>query len=321
MENNTRHEDRDPALNGQEIGNRIAREFLAEQRQARRWGIAFKIFIALYLLAFFIIYSAGKFEDVGSASLGGHTALVDVRGIIADTSEANADDVGHGLRQAFEDDNTRGVIIRINSPGGSPVQAGHINDEIRRLKALYPAVPVYAVISDICASGGYYVAVAADHIYADKASLVGSIGVIMAGFGFVDAIEKLGIERRLQHAGENKAMLDPFSPLREEETAHLDTLLDDVYQQFVAVVKQGRGARLAADDDTLFSGLIWSGEQSVALGLVDGLGSPDYVARELIGAEEIIDFTHSDTWLERFAAEVGTAIYNRVEQSSYFQLK
>lgn len=289
----------------QTLVNRIAREFLAEQRRARRWNIAFRLFIALVVVIFMAVYMVDRMDiSPGSLSVGKHTALINVQGIIAAGEQARADYVTASLRAAYEDSNTAGIIIRINSPGGSPVQAGHVNDEINRLKNEYPEIPVYAVLGDLCASGGYYVAVAADRIYADKASLVGSIGVIMTGFGFVDALNKLGIERRVYHAGEHKAFLDPFSPQRDADLQHLDRLLNDIYQQFVETVKKGRGERLS-DDERIFSGLIWTGEQSLELGLVDELGNTDYVAREVIGAEEIVDFTYQDTFLEQFSRGLG----------------
>ena len=237
-----------------------------------------------------------------------HTALIDIYGVIAANTEARADYIVSGLRRAFEDSNTQGVILRINSPGGSPVQAGYVNDEIKRLRAEHPDIPLYAVISDVCASGGYYIAAAADEIYANKASVVGSIGVIMAGFGFVDAIEKLGVERRILHAGDNKGFMDPFQPLKIDEQAHVQGLLDEIHQQFIDVVKQGRGERLI-NDEKLFSGLIWTGQESIELGLVDGLASASQVARDIIGAEDIIDFTRRENYLDRFAKSIGSAIY------------
>ena len=295
----------------QTLVNQIAREFLAEQRRARRWNIAFRLFIALFLTVFLAIYLVSR-TDISPGDLkdGKHTALVDVQGIIAGGEPAGADYVNASLRAAYEDDNTAGIIIRINSPGGSPVQAGYVNDEITRLKNEHPDIPVYAVIGDLCASGGYYIAVAANRIYADKASLVGSIGVIASSFGFVDAIDKLGIERRVYHAGRHKAFLDPFSPEQDDELEHIDQLLDGIYQQFVQVVREGRGERLA-EDEKIFSGLIWTGEQSVELGLVDELGNADYVAREVIGAEDIVDFTYQDTLLDQFSRAVGTLSTNR----------
>ena len=294
----------------QNLVNRIAREFLAEQRRARRWGIAFKLFAAVVVSVLLVVYLSDS-TDITPGSLDGgkHAALIDIHGIIAAAEPAGADYVTASLRSAYEDGNTAGIILRINSPGGSPVQAGYVNDEINRLKSEHPDIPVYAVIGDLCASGGYYIAVAADEIYADKASLVGSIGVVMAGFGFVDTLNKLGMERRVYHAGDNKAFLDPFAPQRDEEVAHLDSLLDGVYRQFVEIVKQGRGERLA-DDARIFSGLLWTGEQSLDLGLVDGLGNADYVAREVIGTDDIVDFTYRDTLLEQFSKELGALFRN-----------
>jgi protease IV len=287
----------------QALVNKIATEAITEQRRARRWGVFFKLFMVGYVSIFTISYLVGGWNGV---SVGGdkHTALIDISGVISADSPANADYIATGLRAAFEDKNTAGIILRINSPGGSPVQAGYVNDEIYRLRKEYPDMPFYSVITDICASGGYYIAAAADKIYADKASLVGSIGVIMSGFGFVDTIEKLGVERRLLHAGENKGFLDPFSPLKSEEVDHVETLLADIHEQFVEVVKKGRGDKLV-QDEKLFSGLIWTGEQSIALGLVDALGSPGYVAREVIGAEDIVDFTKRETVLDQFASQIG----------------
>ena len=301
----------------QTLVNQIAREFLAEQRRARRWNIAFKLFIALFLAIFLVVYLVDK-TDISPGSLkdGKHTALIDIQGIISSGEQARTDFVTASLRAAYEDSNTAGIIIRINSPGGSPVQAGHVNDEIKRLKNAHPDIPVYAVIGDLCASGGYYIAVAADRIYADKASLVGSIGVIMASFGFVDAIGKLGIERRVYHAGEHKAFMDPFAPEQDEDVVHVDELLDGIYQQFVQVVREGRGDRLV-EDEKIFSGLVWTGEQSVELGLVDELGNADYVAREVIGAEDIVDFTYEETFLDQFSRTFETLFTNPVRQAYY----
>ncbi|MCY4211977.1 MAG: S49 family peptidase [Gammaproteobacteria bacterium] len=296
----------------QDLVNGIAREFLAERRRARRWGIVFKLFGAGVVTILLVIFLSDG-ADISGARLDGaeHTALIDIQGVIANSEPAGADYVTASLRAAYEDGKTAGIILRINSPGGSPVQAGYVNDEINRLKSEHPDIPVYAVIGDLCASGGYYIAVAADQIYADKASLVGSIGVVMGGFGFVDTLNKLGMERRVYHAGANKAFLDPFQPAQDEEVSHVNTLLDNVYQQFVETVKQGRGDRLSADE-RIFSGLIWTGEQSLALGLIDGLGNADYVARELIGAEDIVDFTYRDTLLEQFSKELGALFRNSV---------
>jgi len=292
----------------QKLASEVAREFLKEQKRNRRWGIFFKSLFALYLLGFIAIYMAGQTGiEPGSLGSRNHTALIEIKGAIGADSMASADNIVSGLRAAFRDKNTVGVILRINSPGGSPVQAGYVNDEIFRLKDKHPDIPVYAVISDMCASGGYYIASAADWIYADKASLVGSIGVVMSGFGFVEAIDKLGIERRVRHAGENKDFMDPFTPLREDDVAHLDSMLDDIYEQFKSVVRKGRGDRLK-NDDRIFSGLIWTGEQALELGLVDGLASSSYVAREVIGAEDIVNFSYKPSYLDRFARSLGAAV-------------
>ena len=285
--------------------NRLAFASLIEQRRTRRWNIAFKAALLLYLFTLLIVYLP---EDVfSSAARGQHTALVEVRGIIADNSDASADRVITGLRAAFEDENTAGVIMRINSPGGSPVQASYINDEVRRLREEHPEIPLYAVITDIGASGGYFVATSADKIYANRSSIVGSIGVLMNGFGFVDTMDKLGVERRLLTAGEHKGFLDPFSPTKSEEIAHVQQMLDEIHRHFIDAVKLGRGDRLA-DDAELFSGLVWSGEECVTLGLVDALGSSSYVAREVIGAEEIVDFTPGRSYLEQIAERIGAAM-------------
>ncbi len=300
----------------QSIVNELARELLVEHRRNRRWGIFFKALFALYILAFFIIYLVNN-TQLGTLSSEKHTALVEINGIISSTSDARADFVVTGLRRAFENEQTKGVILRINSPGGSPVQAGYINDEIKRLRGEYPDIPVYAVISDMCASGGYYIAAAADEIYANKASIVGSIGVVMAGFGFTEAIDKLGIERRLLHAGDNKGFMDPFQPLKADEQQHVQTMLDDIHQQFIDVVKSGRGNKLAADEK-IFSGLVWTGEESIKLGLVDGLASASQVARDIIGAEDIIDFTRHENYLDRFARQMGASLVNAISEWKIF---
>lgn len=301
----------------QSLVNGLAKEVLSEQRRNRRWGIFFKILLVLYLSTFLIIYAV-KNTEIGSFSSDKHTALIEINGVIAANTEARADYIVTGLRKAFEDENTQGVILRINSPGGSPVQAGYINDEIIRLREKHPDIPVYAVISDMCASGGYYIAAAADKIYANKASIVGSIGVIMAGFGFVDTIEKLGVERRLLHAGDNKGFMDPFQPLKSGEATHVQGLLNEIHQQFIDVVKNGRGDRLI-DDEKLFSGLIWSGQESIKLGLVDELASASQVARDVIGAEDIVDFTKRENYLDRFAKQMGSAMLQSVTDSIRLQ--
>lgn len=282
---------------------------LQEQKKARQWGIFFKTltFAYLFLLLFLV---AGWFR-APEVPLGKHTALVELRGVLSEGGDTYADRVNAGLREAFRDKNTKGVILLINSPGGSPVQAGYINDEIRRLRAKYPNIPLYAVVEDICASGGYYVAVAADKIFVDKASIVGSIGVLMDGFGFTGAMEKLGVERRLLTAGQNKGFLDPFSPINPAQKEYALKMLEEVHRQFINVVRQGRGKRLKESPD-IFSGLIWSGERSVQLGLADALGSADYVAREVIGAENIVDFTPQEGLAERLAKRFGAAMAKAV---------
>lgn len=285
---------------------RFAYDVLREQRAARRWGIFFKLALLAYLFGI-VVFSWRGAEPGAFVTADGITALVDVQGLIAAEMPAGADSVVTGLRAAFKDERTKGVVIRINSPGGSPVQSGYINDEIHRLKKKHPKIPVYAVIQDICASGGYYVAVAADEIYADKASIVGSIGVRMDGFGFVEALDKLGVERRLLTAGEHKGFLDPFSPLKQDEVAHVSGLLSEIHQQFINTVKRGRGDRLKADAD-LFNGFVWSGERGLELGLVDALGSASFVAREIIRAEEIVDFTPKQHVLEQLGRRFGAQV-------------
>lgn len=291
---------------------KLAHAGLEEQRRSRRWGIFFKLMGLAYLIALLLVVISPKLTET-QLPTGGHTAVVELSGIIAPDSEASAENVIAGLRAAFKDKGTKGVVLRINSPGGSPVQSGYIYDEIRRLRDAHPQIPLYAVVTDICASGGYYVAAAADEIYANKASIVGSIGVRMDSFGFVDAIDKMGIERRLLTAGENKALNDPFLPVEPEQQAHLQKMLDDIHQQFISVVRQGRGERLA-DDPALFSGLIWTGEEAVEKGLVDGLGSTRYVAREVIGQERLVDFTPEEDFFQRISRRVGQAMAQSLVQ-------
>lgn len=282
-----------------------------EQRRSRRWGIFFKCLTFAYLFAAIMVFA--PFDGFGDQSAVGepHTAVVEVRGTIADLQEASADNLVTSLRRAFEDENTKGVILRINSPGGSPVQSGYVYDEIKRLRAKHPDTKVYAVIADIGASGAYYIAAAADEIYADKASLVGSIGVTAAGFGFVETLDKLGVERRTYASGEHKTFLDPFQPEKPEEREFWQTVLDTTHRQFIQQVKAGRGDRLK-DHPELFSGLVWSGEQALELGLVDGLASTSTVARDIIGAEETVDFTHRESPLQRFTRQLGTSAGNAI---------
>ena len=281
----------------------LALASLREQRRTRIWGIFFKSLTFLYL--FILLFVALGWIGEGKVRITDkHTALIDLRGIITADSISSADKINASLQSAFQDKNTKGVILRINSPGGSPVQAGYINDEIRRLRAKYPGIPLYAVIGDICASGGYYVAAAADKIFVDKASVVGSIGVLMDGFGFTGALEKLGVERRLLTAGENKGFLDPFTPLDPAQRDHATTLLREIHEQFISVVQQGRGERLK-DTPEIFSGIVWTGQKSIDLGLADEMGSAEYVAREIVEAETLVDFTSreglADLFTKRFS--------------------
>jgi protease-4 len=282
----------------------VARELMRDRRSERRWRVFFRL--AWLGLALAVLWALFVARNNVTAPSGPHTALVEVRGEISPESDASAERINAALRSAFEDKSAQAVVLRINSPGGSPVQAGIVNDEIKRLKGLHKK-RVYAVVEEICASGAYYIAVAADEIYVDKASLVGSIGVLMDGFGFTGTMEKLGVERRLLTAGENKGMLDPFSPQNEQQTAYAKAMIDQIHQQFIAVVKEGRGARLKNGRD-LFSGLFWNGEEAIRLGLVDKVGNLDYVAREVIKAEEVIDYTPHDNVAERLAKRFGAAI-------------
>lgn len=293
---------------------------IQEQRRSRRWGIFFKLLTFIYLFGILALFL--PWADMDKAASGGasHTALVEVRGVIADQEAASADNIVKGLRDAFKDSKTKAVVLRINSPGGSPVQAGYVYDEIRRLRAEHPGIKLYAVIADLGASGAYYIASAADEIYADKASLVGSIGVTAAGYGFVGAMDKLGVERRLYTSGEHKAFLDPFSPQKPEETQFWQGVLDTTHNQFIAMVKQGRGERLKDKDyPELFSGLVWSGEQAKALGLIDGLGSASYVAREVVGEKDLVDFTVQESPLDRFSKRMGASVAERLAMWMGFQ--
>ncbi|HVL02717.1 MAG TPA: S49 family peptidase [Dongiaceae bacterium] len=281
-----------------------------EQRKSRRWGIFFKLLTLGYLIVALLVFSAGKWGDGVPNSSKDHTALVDLNGIIMADADASADRVVKGLRAAFKAEHAKGVVLRVNSPGGSPVQSGMVYREIRRLKKEYPDKKIYAVITDAGASGAYYVSAAADEIYADPASLVGSIGVVSDGFGFVSAMDKLGVERRVYTSGDNKAMLDPFQPVDEQQKAYFSSILTDVHQQFIDAVKEGRGDRLK-DDPTIFSGLFWSGRQALELGLIDGLASPGQVAREMIGQEEIVDYTPQTSPLDALAGKLGVTMADR----------
>lgn len=284
---------------------KIAFASLKEQRAKRRWGIFFKLVILTYLIAVLVlVVDWGASEKLVD---GKHTALINLRGTIETTGEASADKINSALQSAFEAKGTAGIIIRINSPGGSPVQAGIVNDEIRRLRAKYPEIPLYVVVEDLCASGGYYVAAAADKIFVDKASIIGSIGVLMEGFGFTGTMDKLGVERRLLTAGINKGFLDPFSPQDEKQKEHAQVLLGEIHKQFIEVVRQGRGNRLKETPE-MFSGLMWTGSQSIQLGLADDFGTVDSVARDLIKAENILDYSLKENIAERFAKRFGAEI-------------
>ncbi len=292
----------------QQVLEKVLLESVREQRRARRWGIFFKTLTFVYLFALLALF-LGNWKEAAPLPSGRHTALVEIDGLIAAGQDANADDIVSALRAAFDDAKTAGVILRINSPGGTPVQAGYISDEIKRLRALHPDVPLYAVVTDMCASGGYYIAATADKIYANRASIVGSIGVRMDSFGFVEALKKLGVERRLLTAGQNKGMLDPFQPLKQDEVQHLKGMLNTIHRQFIVAVKEGRGDRLK-DDPELFTGLMWTGEQALELGLVDELRSAGEVARDVIGVEQIRNYTARRDLLQRVTDRLGMAMAN-----------
>jgi len=289
------------------IIEKIALEGIAEQRRQRRWGIFFKLLGFAYVglvLAYFIDWgdSADRLGDGKK-----HTALVQLNGVIQAKGDASAERIMPALQSAFEDKGTQGVILRINSPGGSPVQSGIINDEIWRLRGKYPNIPLYVVVEDICASGGYYVAAAADKIFVDKASIVGSIGVLMDGFGFTGTMDKLGVERRLLTAGQNKGFLDPFSPQDANHKEHAQQMLGEIHKQFVDVVRKGRGKRLKETAD-MFSGLMWTGSRSIELGLADAYGTVETVARDMIKAEDIRDYTIKQNIAEKLARQFGANV-------------
>ena len=284
-------------------------ENLKETRRSRRWRAVLRVLTLLVIVS--VILTVFDFHLPGRGmGVEKHTAMVTLEGEISSSSMANAMDINSSLAAAFENEHSAGVVLRINSPGGSPVQAGMINDEIHRLRKLYPNKPLYVVVEDICASGGYYVAVAGDQILVDKASLVGSIGVIMEGFGFTGLMDKLGVTRRMITAGSNKGMMDPFSKEDPKQVEMVKTMIDEIHQQFIQVVKEGRGARLKETPD-LFSGRIWNGEQAVKLGLVDGYGTVESVARDIFKAPDVLDYTMKENFAERvakrFGAEAGAA--------------
>ena len=294
---------------------KLAMSALQEQRRARHWGIFFRMLTLGFMFIVLFIFMGWLGKNEVALNTGKHTALVDMQGIIMSDSMASADNLIPSLQDAFKDKNTQGVILRINSPGGSPVQAGQINDEIRRLRAQYPKIPLYVVVDDICASGGYYVAAAADKIFVDKASLIGSIGVLMDGFGFTGTMEKLGVERRLITAGANKGFLDPFSPLSPAQQAYAKQMLEEIHQQFIDVVRKGRGKRLKETSDT-FSGLVWNGQRGVEMGLADGFGTVESVARDVIKAENIVDFTMKENFADRLAKRLGVGAMSALGFSS-----
>jgi protease-4 len=282
----------------------LARDYLKDRRSDRRWRVFFRL--GWLLIGLLIVWAAFAARSIGETPTGPHTALIEIRGEIAADSEASAENLIPALKGAFEDPDAQAVVLRFNSPGGSPVQAGLINDEIRRLKALHKK-KVYAVVEETCASGAYYIAVAADEIYADKASVIGSIGVLMDGFDFTGTMDKLGVRRRLFTAGANTGIADPFSPMSPAQRAYLQAMLDQIHRQFIAAVRAGRGARLKETPET-FSGLFWNGQQAVEQGLVDHLGSLDYVAREVVKAEEVVDYTPKENVAERLAKRIGASM-------------
>ena len=293
---------------------------IQEQRRARRWGIFFKLLSCLLLVAVLLTFTPLMEMERNVASGTHYSALIDVRGVIAYKEQASADNLVTSLQAAFDDPKVKGVVLRINSPGGSPVQSGYVYDEIRRLRGLHPETKVYAVISDLGASGAYYIASAADEIYADKASLVGSIGVTAAGFGFVGAMEKLGVQRRAYTSGEHKAFLDPFEPEKPDETKFWQGVLNITHEQFIASVKQGRGDRLKdKEHPELFSGLVWTGQQALPLGLIDGLGNASSVARDVIGEKELVDFTVQESAFDRFSKKLGASVAEHIALWMGFQ--
>ncbi|MBS0340500.1 MAG: S49 family peptidase [Proteobacteria bacterium] len=291
---------------------KLAFAALNEQRAARRW----KTFVRLAWLAFFVTLFWIAFSRATPATVKStaHTAVVEIKGEIAEGADASAEYINAAMKSAFEDEGAKGVVLLINSPGGSPVQAGIVADEIKRMRAKYNK-PVYAVVEETCASAAYYIASATDKIFVDKASLVGSIGVLMDGFGFTGIMEKVGVERRLLTSGENKGFLDPFSPISEAQRAHAQQMLDQIHAQFINVVKAGRGDRLKLQTPGLFSGLFWTGQQAVEIGLADQIGSVDFVAREVIKAEEVIDYTRRENVAERLAKRFGAAFADTAVRS------
>lgn len=287
---------------------------VVEHRRSRRWGIFFKLII----LGYVVFLSFAWFQGKGKPALKEHVALIDIVGAIGQGQEVEADQVATSLHRAFNEPKVKGIILRINSPGGTPVQSAYIYDELKRQRALHPNIKVYAVAVDICASGAYYVAVGADQIYANKSSIVGSIGVLMPGFGFVDTMQKVGAEQRSMAAGKNKLFMDPFSPLKPEQVAFTQALLDDVHSHFINAVKEGRGSRLKPNDD-VFTGLFWTGDKALQMGLIDGIGSAGFVAREVIGVNEVIDYTTSHSLLDRLASRIGSSFGKQISSEMGLQ--
>ena len=288
-----------------EVLEKLALAAITEQSKARRWNVFFKCLLSAYLL---ILLGIALYPQV-KTDLGGesdYSAIIDIAGPIAQDQPTNAEDIIASLREAVKDSHTKGIILRANSPGGSPVQSAYIFAELRKIKQERPNLPIIGVVSDICASGCYYIVAASDKIYVNPASLVGSIGVLMDGFGFVDTLQKLGIERRLLTAGAHKAMLDPFSPRKEDELTYMKNLLNQVHNQFIQAVKTGRGARLKETADT-FSGLVWTGEEAIKLGIADAVGTEDSVAQDIIGAKKLVNFTHQDKLLDKLAGKLGAS--------------
>ena len=293
---------------------KILLESNKEQKRARRWSIFFRVLIFVYIFAGLLLFRASGQISGAVKSSSDHVALVPINGVISADDDANANDVAASLRAAFKAEHSKAILLVINSPGGSPVQSGYINDEIYRLKKLYPDKKVYAAIADIGASGAYYIAVAADEIYADKASLVGSIGVTASGFGFVDLMEKIGVERRTYTSGEHKGFLDPFAPEQPQEVKFWESVLESTHKQFISVVEAGRGDKLDSSQ-SLYNGLIWNGEQALDLGLIDGLGSAGFVARDVIGIEEIVSYGKKNNPLEKLIDQLGVSIGRGVANS------
>lgn len=295
-----------------EVIEKLAFAAVTEQRRARRWGIFFKSLMFVYLA---VILGIGMYptfkQSLGDAEGEGHTAVINITGMIAEGQESNAESIIKALRNAAKNEETRGIILHVNSPGGSPVQSSDIYNEIRKIKAENPDLPIYAVASDICASGCYYIAAATDKIFVNPATLIGSIGVIMNGFGFVDTMKKLGVERRLVTAGAHKALMDPFSPEKESEKKYMQQVLAQVHQQFITAVKEGRGDRLQINEDT-FSGLVWTGEQGKEFGLVDGFGTDDSVATDIIGAKKRVNFTVQERLIDRLAGKMGASFAHSI---------